>query len=352
MPPVIDPSNVYSEIAVGKLSPAVASARPLVYVPSANPHGGSVTVIDQTTMLVVASYRVGNLVQHVVPSYDLKTLYANASASNRLVPFDPITGTPGPPISVPRPYNLYFTPDGTHAVVMVESQNRMAFYSMPGFDHPRYVSVPCRGVNHADWSADGRYFLVTCEFSGQMLKVDTTSGSILGVLDLPAGAMPQDVRLTPDGHKFYVADMMHGGVWIVDGEHLVVTGKIETGRGAHGIYPSRDGMRMYVSNRGRLMNEEGRRSHEGDGSVSVLDPATDTVIGTWTIPGGGSPDMGGLSADGTRLWLSGRYDAEVYVFDTSTGTLVARIKTPSQPHGLLVWPQPGRYSLGHTGNLR
>jgi hypothetical protein len=23
-----------------------------------------------------------------------------------------------------------------------------------------------------------------------------------------------------------------------------------------------------------------------------------------------------------------------------------------EPHGLTVWPQPGRYSLGHTGNMR
>ena len=62
--------------------------------------------------------------------------------------------------------------------------------------------------------------------------------------------------------------------------------------------------------------------------------------------------MGGVSADGTKLWLSGRYDAEVYVFDTATGGLVARIGVPNGPHGLSVWPQPGRYSLGHTGNTR
>jgi DNA-binding beta-propeller fold protein YncE len=84
----------------------------------------------------------------------------------------------------------------------------------------------------------------------------------------------------------------------------------------------------------------------------VIDPTTDRVVDTWSIPGGGSPDMGGVSADGTRLWLSGRYDAEVYVFDTATGGLVARIKVPPGPHGLNVFPQPGRYSLGHTGNYR
>jgi hypothetical protein len=62
--------------------------------------------------------------------------------------------------------------------------------------------------------------------------------------------------------------------------------------------------------------------------------------------------MGGVSADGRLLWLSGRYDAEVYAFDTRSGELVARIKVPSGPHGLCVFPQPGRYSLGHTGDYR
>src|SRR5947207_2042716 len=90
----------------------------------------------------------------------------------------------------------------------------------------------------------------------------------------------------------------------------------------------------------------------GEGSVSVISFATGRVAKKWRIPGGGSPDMGGVSADGKVLWLSGRYDAEVYAIDTRNGHLIARIPVGSGPHGLCVWPQPGRYSLGHTGVLR
>jgi len=72
----------------------------------------------------------------------------------------------------------------------------------------------------------------------------------------------------------------------------------------------------------------------------------------WTLPGGGSPDMGGVSADGKVLWLSGRYHKEVYAIDTGSGKLLARIPVGKGPHGLCVYPQPGRYSLGHTGNFR
>jgi DNA-binding beta-propeller fold protein YncE len=321
-----------------------------VYVPSNS--DGSVTVIDQQTMTVVKHYNVGRLVQHVVAGWDLTKLYATASGSNRLVEIDPATGDKGASIRVAAPYNLYFTPDGSTAIVMAERLNRMDFYDRLTWKLRFSVRTPCTGINHADWSVDGAWFMATCEFSGQLLKVDTATGEILGVVPLAKGAMPQDIRLAPDGTKFYVADMEHNCVWIVDGDGTTVTGSIETGVGTHGIYPSRDGTLMYVTNRGRMEHDTHRRSRPGDGSVSVIDPRTDTVVATWQIPDGGSPDMGGVSADGKTLWLSGRYDAEVYAFDTTTGALIARIPVPKGPHGLAVFPQPGRYSLGHTGNYR
>src|SRR5882762_5839344 len=102
---------------------------------------------------------------------------------------------------------------------------------------------------------------------------------------------------------------------------------------------SRDARVMYVSNR-------------GEGSVSVVSFATGRPIAKWRIPGGGSPDMGGVSANGKVLWLSGRYNEEVYAISTRTGRLLRRIPVGAGPHGLCVWPQPGRYSIGHTGILR
>jgi DNA-binding beta-propeller fold protein YncE len=353
VPPLVNPANVYSEAGANRFSAAVAGARRLVYVPSPLQGGsGTVDVIDQDTMEVVDQFTAGGIAQHVVPSWDLKTLYVNASAANRLVPIDPVTGKPGTPIPVERPYNLYFLPDGTRALVQNEQNNRLDYYDPVTWKLLKSVPSTCRGNNHADWSADLTYFLVTCEFSGEMLKVDTASGDVIGKLKLAGSAMPQDVRLTPDGTKFYVADMMADATWVLDGASFSVRGKIPTGVGAHGIYPSRDGRYMYVANRGRHMGDEKRRSRPGEGSVSVIDPTNDRVVATWPVPNGGSPDMGGVSADGTKLWLSGRYDSEVYVFDTANGSLIKRIPVRPEPHGLAVWPQPGRYNLGHTGNLR
>ncbi|MEO5723921.1 MAG: YncE family protein [Ilumatobacteraceae bacterium] len=350
-PPATGPTSIYGYTAVGDMSAAVADAKNYVYVPSND--SGNVTVIDQKTLAIVGTFPVGKLVQHVVASWDLKTLYATASGANQLVPIDPSTGKPGLPIRIAAPYNLYFTPDGSHAIVMAERLNRMDFYDPHTWQLS--FSVPtgaCDGVNHADWSPDGSWFLATCEFSGDVIKVDTATGQIINRLSLASGAMPQDLRLAPDGTKFYVADMMHAGVWVVNADGTAVTGFIATGVGAHGIYPSRDATRIFVSNRGRTAHDVGRTSRPGEGSISVVDPATDKVLETWIIPGGGSPDMGGVSADGNTLWLSGRYDAVVYVFDTRTGELRAKIPVAPGPHGLNVFPQPGRYSLGHTGNYR
>lgn len=348
--PTTSVAGVYSHTGVGDMSHAVADAKAYVYVPSND--DGSVTVIDQQTMQVVKQNRVGRLVQHVVAGWDLRTLYATASGSNSLVEIDPTTGDKGRSIHVAAPYNLYFTPDGSTAIVMAERLRRMDFYDRVTWKLRMSVRTPCDGVNHADWSVDGSWFLATCEFSGQVLKVDTATGAILDVLQLADGAMPQDLRLAPTGDKFYVADMEHGCVWIIDATGTTVIGKIETGKGPHGIYPSRDGTLVYVSNRGRTAHDLSRRSRAGEGSVSVIDPTRDAVVANWPIPGGGSPDMGGVSADGKTLWLSGRYDSVVYAFDTTTGRLRATISVPSGPHGLAVFPQPGRYSLGHTGNYR
>jgi DNA-binding beta-propeller fold protein YncE len=350
-PTTADPDVVYTHTGLGQMSPAVANAKQYVYVPSND--DGSVTVIDQQTMQIVDHYQVGKLVQHVVPDWDLTKLYATASDSNRLVPIDPATGKPGKAIKVEAPYNLYFSPDGATAIVMAERRNRIDVYDRLTWKLLRSIPTGhCQGVNHADWSADLSFFLATCEFSGEILKIDAATDQIIGHITLAKGSMPQDLRLTPEGDKFYVADMQHAGIWVIDGQGNGVIGSFLTGVGAHGIYPSRDGRYLYVSNRGRTHHQMAGRSRPGMGSVSVVDPLTDKVVASWTFPDGGSPDMGGVSADGRRLWLSGRYDSQVYVFDTLSGQLIASIKVPPGPHGLCVFPQPGRYSLGHTGNYR
>ena len=341
MPPLTDPTNVYAADGPGDLSPVARQARPLIYVPHTK--SNDVWVIDPATYKVVERVpRAGVEVQHVIPAYDLKTLYAAGDNSNTLLEFDPKTGRPGRRIHVADPYNLYFTPDGRHAIVVAEARKRLDFYDPHTWRLQHSLPVPrCAGVDHMDFTADGRTLLASCEFASRMIVVDVAGEALLRTIPLTqvAGGMPQDVKLAPDGRVFYVADMMANGVYEIDGGAHRVVGFLPTGKGTHGLYVDRTGRRLFVTNR-------------GEGSVSVLDFATRRISATWRIPGGGSPDMGGVSADGRVLWLSGRYDGVVYALRTTDGHLLAKIPVGSGPHGLCVWPQPGRYSLGHTGILR
>jgi YVTN family beta-propeller protein len=318
-----------------------------------NRMSNDVYVIDPDSLAVVDHFKVGRNPQHVVPSWDLKTLWVANNAEHHkdgsLTPIDPKTGKPGRTIAVDDPYNMYFTPDGKAAIVVAEALKRLDFRDPQTMKLQASVPTPnCAGINHADFSIDGRYAIFTCEFQKGLVKIDIANRKVLGYLQFSKGGMPQDIRVSPDGKIFYVADMHADGVFLVDGESFKETGFIETGIAAHGLYPSRDGKKLYVANRG---SHQVLGPPHGQGSIAVIDFATRKVETTWPIPGGGSPDMGNVSADGKRLWLSGRFDNVVYAIDTTTGA-IKQIPVGKEPHGLTVWPQPGRYSLGHTGNLR
>jgi YVTN family beta-propeller protein len=337
MPSVDDPKDLYTADRPGLLSPTVKDYPSLVYVP--NSKSNSVSIIDPKTYKVIRSFSVGREPQHVVPSWDLKKLWVAQDLQDQITMIDPKTGEKGQSIHVDDPYNIYFTPDGKYTIICAEREKRLDFRDAQTMKVVRRVPVPCDGVNHIDFSIDGRYLLATCEFSGELLKVDVANQKVIGTLKLLPAGMPQDVKISPDGKLFYVANMESNGVHVVDGDALKSVSFIPTGKGAHGLYVSRDSKYLYVANR-------------GEGSVTLIDFATRKIVTKWKIPGGGSPDMGGVSADGKVLWLSGRYDSVVYAFDTSDGKLLAKIPVGKGPHGLCVYPQPGRYSLGHTGIFR
>jgi len=338
IPPPVARADVYAAGRPGRLAPQVRGDPARVYVP--NSKSNTVDVVDQRTGRIVAHFATGALPQHVTPSWDLRTLWVTNDEGNSLTPIDPRSGRVGRPVPVRDPYNLYFTADGRRAIVVAEAHRALDFRTPHTMRLTRTLNLPaCSGVDHMDFTADGRTALASCEFAGRMAVIDLAHERLVKMIDLRAGAMPQDVKLSPDGRTFYVADMMSNGVWLVDARTMRKAGFLHTGRGAHGLYPSRDSRTLYVSNR-------------GEGSISLISFRRRRVSGKWRLPGGGSPDMGGVSSDGRVLWLTGRYDGVLYAISTRTGRLLHRIRVGQGPHGACVWPQPGRYSIGHTGILR
>lgn len=322
-----DPSH---EPAAPGLSPSVADLPARVYVP--NERSASVSVIDPETYRVIGRIKVGAYPQHVTPGWDLTRLYVNDAALTEL---DARTGAVVGAIKVAMPYNLYFSLDGSKAIVVAEDLNRLDFYERTTWKLLKSVPIPWPGIDHLDMSADGSYLIATTEFSGRVVKVDVNAMALIGSLFV--GGLPIDVKLAPAGDVFYVTNQGRHGVSLVDGAALKEVGFIQTGRGAHGLTASRDGRRLYVSN--RLAR-----------TISVIDLSSRKVVANWTV--GGSPDMLSLSADGRRLWTASRFGSTVTVIDTTSGEVVRTIQVESAPHGLTFFPQPGRVSIGHNGVYR
>jgi YVTN family beta-propeller protein len=283
--PPPEPLNVYKATISPTLNPAVADVPVRVYVPNSDAH--TLTVIDPVSLQVIERFSVGSVPHHVTPAWDMSKLYVNNTSGNTLTVIDPRSGKPTESLSIVDPYNLYFTPDGKKAIVVAERLQRLDYRDPNTWELIKSVSVPWAGVDHMDFSADGRYLLASCEFTGQVVKVDNETMEVVGRVNV--GSLPIDVKVSPDGSVFFVANQGRHGVSVVDPESMTEIAFIATGRGAHGLNYSRDTTRLFVSN--RLA-----------GSISVIDVATRELIETWEV--GGSPDMLQVTADGSQIWVS------------------------------------------------
>jgi YVTN family beta-propeller protein len=332
-PAPADPFNVWAATASNAIPPSVSDIPPRVYVP--HELGGDIAVIDPLSMQVIDRFGVGRTPHHVAPAYDFSLLYVNVMDSSYLTVIDPRVGRPIGTLPAAVPYNLYFTPDGTKAVVAAERFNRLDFHDPASWDVIARVPIPGSGVDHMDFSADGSYLLVSCEFGGQVVKVGTNPPQVLGVYR--GGRLPIDVKLNPEGTHFFVADQGRHGVIVIEPDAMREVAFIPTGAGAHGMAISRDTRALYVTN--RLA-----------GTISVIDFDAWGVAQNWRV--GGSPDMVQVSPDGQQIWVSARNHGSVYVVDSNNGGVIARIPTGAAPHGLTYFPQPGRFSVGHNGVYR
>lgn len=326
---------VYAWTRPGMLSPVVREVPARIWVPNAARR--AVELVDPRTFQVVHRLRLGIAPRQIVPSWDLKTLWVGDGAGGTLVPVDARTGRRGRAVAVTSPHDLYFTPDGGTALVMTGRLRRIDFRDPRTMRLRHSLPVPCDGARHADFSAAGDFLIVTCARSGGLVRIDPKRGTVTGVLPLHRRAAPEDVRLSPDGTVFYVSDPVAQGVWVIDAERFGKLGFIRTGPGAGALTPSRDGSILYVS---------------GSVAVSLIDFTARRVVGRWRLPLGGSAGPGGVSADGKVLWLPGRSPGLVYAIPTSTGRPIRVIRAGGGSPNLCVYPQPGRFSLGHTGNLR
>jgi YVTN family beta-propeller protein len=329
-------TNVYAAITDPTLNPAVAGDPQYLYVPNGIP--GTIEVIDPTTYRIVRTIRLGyrTFPEHVTPSWDMRWLYVDTSAASELAQIDPRTGKLVRIIrGVEHPYNLYFSPNGRYAIDVAEYYDQLRFHDPHSWKLIKALPLPCNGPDHLDFSADGSYLMIGCEFDGNVIKVSLKTLAVVGKMNITG--LPVDVKLSPDGKAFYVANQGTGGVYVIDPARMKVVRFIRTGRGAHGMAISRDTKDLYLTN--RLA-----------GTISVIDFSQRRLVHTWFV--GGSPDMVQVSTDGSIIWVSNRYGTTVEAISSADGHVIKRIEVGRDPHGLALFPQPGRFSLGHNGVFR
>jgi YVTN family beta-propeller protein len=336
-PPLLDqrgglsdaPPDIYAFTQAGMLGPVARTLPRRVYVPGAK----GVDVIDPATYQVVRTIPLGHRPRQVVPSWDLKTLWVTEPGG--LVPVDAKTGAKGRTVRVAAALSdLYFSVDGRSAITLDSRHGRIEIRDPDTMRYRSSLRVPCSGLGHADFSAAGDFLAVGCT-TGRLALVDLSRRRVTRTVRL--GSRLRDVRLSPDGTTFYVADDSRGGVWLVDALRFRRTGFIRTGRGARGLYPSRDSTTLYVTN-------------GGERTVSLISFTRRRQVRRWRVPA--APDVAGVSSTGRVLWLSARSGRAVYAISTATGRLLRTVLDGPRPHGVCVHPQPGRFSLGHTGNYR
>ena len=322
MPPVLDPNNIYAADSPNNLSEVVKGDPELVYVP--NFRSATVSVIDPKTYKIIKTIKTHAGPQHIVPSWDLKTLWVNDNKGNYLTPIDPKTVTAQKDVYVHDPYNLYFTPNGKYAVVMAEADKQIVFRDPQTMAIKKTLKVPCDGVNHADWTADGNQFVATCEFTGKLILVDTPKMKLLKVATLPKktemNPMPQDIKISPDGKTYYIADMASNGIWVMPVNKFGHFTFIRTGKGAHAFRSAGDGRHVFVSN--RVAN-----------TISRIDLQTFSVVATYPAPGG--PDCMDLMADGKTILVTSRWARKLTVIDLASKKIVRQVPVGKSPHG--VW---------------
>lgn len=161
-------------------------------------------------------------------------------------------------------------------------------------------------------------------------------GKNVSVLDLATGqqtlgsaALPENgfmAAITPDGTRAYVVSSnVNGFVSVIDvATNTVIGTPIPVGKGARGIAITPDGSRAYVTNRDSNLVDIGGGNFAD--SVSVIDTATNTV----TVPSvivGNQPEAIAISPDGSKVYVANSQgtDSRISVISTATNTVTTTI---------------------------
>lgn len=215
------------------------------------------------------------------------------------------------PLLVPMPgvSDIEVSPDGRRVYLANRLQSMITVLDATTNRVAATVRLPGQPTGLAITRDGARLFAVT---NSAVALVDTGSGRVSKQIPLDAGTVYDDIAVTPDGARLYLADGSRSTVSVIDPRAGAASATIPFRSGAYGrvstLAMAPDGRALYV----------GHTDH-----LSVLDIATDTIRAEFPYPG--TPQRMAVTPDGRLLYLF-RFDPVVRVFDTAAAAYTTELR--------------------------
>src|SRR6185369_15111202 len=236
-----------------------------------NSEEASYSILSRSSRTELARLPVGREPHHLIVTPDGKDVLIGSTATNELLVLDARTGekrrvVPG----IIDPYQLGFSPDGKWFVTVAYRLDHVDIYHADGLKLAGRIFID--GLpSHMAFDAESKTVFVSLQQSGRLAAFDLATQTLKW--NVPVGNTPAGVLVLPDNKRVLVALTGEDGVAVVDPSDGKVTGRLQTGKGAHNFWPKGDGRHWFVSNR-------------VEGSVSLIDTQDMKLTGSIKVPGG------------------------------------------------------------------
>ena len=297
---------------------------------------GTVSVIDTTDNLVVATIPVGANPNGVAIAPDGSTVYVADRGFNVVAIIDAASNTVSATLPVnSSPVSLAITSDGNTLLVTSKDAETVSAINTATNSVGWTVGVSGLGYGDVVVTPDGSKAYTANFFAGTVSAINIATHAIIATISGFNG--PLGLAVSPDGGTIYVVNLNSNTVSIVDTGSNTVIGTVPVGSSPVEAAVAPDGSRVFVTNAAASPTDPG---------LSVIDRTTNTVT---SIGGFGSPAGIALTRDGSTAYVGNDLSNTVSVLDTATNTIIATIPVGIGPAAIRVSPVPLRSFVGTPG---
>lgn len=288
-----------------------------------NPGSNTVSVMDTTSKIIVATIPVGEHPAGMAITPDGTFAYVANFYSHTVSVIDMASNVVSTTIAVGlNPQHVAITPDGAFAYVTNDGSNTVSVIDTGSNTVVTTLGV---GVNPAlvAITPDGAFAYVT-NFGSDTVSVIATATNTI-VATIPVGSQPQCLVITPDGAFVYVENRLSNTLMVIAtaNNRVVATIPLPVGSYPNGMAITPNGAFVYVS-------------EYGLGIVSIIDTAINTVVGAITV--GYLPCGIAITPDGAWGYVANSGANTVSVVDMASNTVVATVNVGSYPTWISITP--------------